>query len=245
MPRTTSGVIASSNGTLDASFNGIGRLQVYYGDNNPVEILVAVGQSMSQLANNIQGLANANRGGLSAISVEATKDGRFSFSGNNAGLNFGGNDSIAEKLKLNSSSLQLEPFEELLFNIHIGASAGESLQLSIDDMRARALGINGINVSTQEGAETALAILDNATEIVSSTRSKMGAIQNRLEYSIANLSSAGENLTTAESRIRSTDIAAQTLAYTKDKIMAQASQVILIKASQRPGSVLQLLRQYT
>ncbi|WP_433944322.1 flagellin [Paenibacillus sp. SN-8-1] len=149
----------------------------------------------------------------------------------------------------------------------IGANTGQSMSLSIDDMRAAALGITGnagqdgftktnsvtngtndvkseaaLNISTKEDASKAIAVLDKATQTVSSARSKLGAVQNRLEHTINNLGTASENLTAAESRIRDVDMAKEMMEQTKNNILAQAAQAMLAQANQQPQGVLQLLR---
>ncbi|OCA96804.1 flagellin [Clostridium beijerinckii] len=130
---------------------------------------------------------------------------------------------------------------------HIGANEGQTMDISIDDMGARALGIrdaNGddINLSTSDAAETAITTIDNAIKKVSQERSKLGAIQNRLEHTINNLGTSSENLTSAESRIRDVDMAKEMSTYSKNNILSQAAQAMLAQANQQPQQVLQLLR---
>jgi len=100
----------------------------------------------------------------------------------------------------------------------------------------------GINVSTQGRANSAITTINNAINTVSGERSKLGAIQNRLEHTIANLATSSENLTAAESRIRDVDIAVEMMNFTKYQILAQASTAMLAQANAKPQAVLQLLR---
>ncbi|OIQ09838.1 A-type flagellin [Moorella thermoacetica] len=100
----------------------------------------------------------------------------------------------------------------------------------------------GINVSTQAAANAAITTIDEAIKKVSSERSKLGAIQNRLDHTISNLSVASENLTAAESRIRDVDMAQEMMNYTKNQILSQAGTAMLAQANQLPSTVLQLLR---
>jgi len=100
----------------------------------------------------------------------------------------------------------------------------------------------GINVSTQAAADAAITVIDEAIVTVSGERSKLGAIQNRLEHTIANLSTSSENLTAAESRIRDVDIAVEMMNFTKYQILSQASTAMLAQANAKPQAVLQLLR---
>ncbi|MCY8577626.1 flagellin Hag [Bacillus haynesii] len=87
-----------------------------------------------------------------------------------------------------------------------------------------------------------LGAIDDAIKQVSTQRSKLGAVQNRLEHTINNLSASGENLTAAESRIRDVDMAKEMSEFTKNNILSQASQAMLAQANQQPQNVLQLLR---
>ena len=116
------------------------------------------------------------------------------------------------------------------------------MNVSVGDMHAQALGIDTVDVSTQAGGQAAVAKLKTAINSVSSTRGDLGAIQNRLEHTINNLSVTTENMTAAESRIRDTDMAKEMMAYTKNNILVQASQAMLAQANQVPQGVLQLLQ---
>lgn len=100
----------------------------------------------------------------------------------------------------------------------------------------------GINVSTQGKANLAIETINNAITTVSEERSKLGAYQNRLEHTIANLGTSSENLTSAESRIRDVDMAKEMSTFSKNNILAQAAQSMLAQANQRPQQVLSLLQ---
>jgi len=100
----------------------------------------------------------------------------------------------------------------------------------------------GINVSTQKMADSAITAINDAIEIVSAERSKLGAMQNRLEHTINNLSTAAENLQAAESRIRDVDMAKEMMEFTKNTILQQAATAMLAQANMVPQTVLQLLR---
>jgi flagellin len=101
--------------------------------------------------------------------------------------------------------------------------------------------VGGIDISSQESADAAVTTINNAIETVSAERSKMGAYQNRLEHTIANLDNSSENLSAAESRIRDVDMAKEMMEMTRANILSQASQSMLAQANQQPQSVLQLL----
>ena len=123
----------------------------------------------------------------------------------------------------------------------IGANENQTTLLAINDMRATALGINNLDVNTQTLAQASIATLDAAISAVSSQRASLGAVQNRLEHTISNLSTSGQNLTAAESRIRDVDMAKEMMAYTTQSILVQSSTAMLAQANQQPQSVLQLL----
>jgi len=127
-------------------------------------------------------------------------------------------------------------------SFQIGANAGQYTKLSISDMSSKALGVDGIDLSTAESASEAITTIDQAIQSVSSERAKLGAIQNRLEHTINNLGTSAENLTAAESRIRDVDMAKEMMEFTKNSILQQAAQAMLAQANQLPQGVLQLLR---
>ena len=127
-------------------------------------------------------------------------------------------------------------------NLQIGANASQQLNLSIEDMRATALGVKNLQVGTQSQANTAINVIDEATKRVSSERANLGAAQNRLEYTISNLDNTAENLTSAESTLRDVDMAKEMMEYSKNNILSQAAQSMISQANQQPQNVLQLLR---
>ena len=124
----------------------------------------------------------------------------------------------------------------------IGANTGQSINISIDNMNAQSLGVEGLDVSSQKAADIAISVIDTATGTVSSMRSKLGAIQNRLEHTINNLTTSSEKLTAAESRIRDVDMASEMANYTKLSVLNQAATAMLAKANAQPQQVLTLLQ---
>lgn len=122
-----------------------------------------------------------------------------------------------------------------------GNNASLQLKMDINDMGASALGTSGINLSTQGGALNAIQVIDNATKWVSDERSKIGAVQNRLDHTINNLAAASENLSAAESRIRDVDMAKEMSQFTKNQVLSQAGVAMLAQANQAPQAVLKLL----
>ncbi len=127
-------------------------------------------------------------------------------------------------------------------NFQIGANAGQSITLSIGDMRASGLTVNALSITTYSGAQAAISALDVAIAKVSEERGKLGAYQNRLEHTINNLKTAHENLTASESRIRDTDMAMEMTNFTKNNILNQAAQAMLAQSNQLPQGILQLLK---
>jgi flagellin len=127
--------------------------------------------------------------------------------------------------------------------LQIGANEGQTMNFTINDMGSKALGVDGgkIDLSSVSKAEGSLDILDSAIKKVSEERGKLGAIQNRLEHTIANLDNTAENLQTAESNIRDTDMASEMVNYSKNNILAQAGQSMLAQANQSTQGVLSLL----
>ncbi|WP_413778155.1 flagellin [Caproicibacterium sp. XB1] len=118
------------------------------------------------------------------------------------------------------------------------------LKVSISDMHASALGVdaNSISISDQASAGKAISVINSAIDKVSKQRSQLGAIQNRLDHTINNLNTTSENLTSANSRIRDTDMAKEMMSYTQNNVLTQAAQAMLAQANQAPSQVLQLLK---
>ena len=134
--------------------------------------------------------------------------------------------------------------EALSFNLHVGADADSTnkITVDIDSMSAAGLGIKGIKADTEQDATYAIDAIADAISQVSSQRSALGAIQNRLEHTINNLDNVVENTTSAESRIRDTDMAEEMVNYSKNNILAQAGQSMLAQANQSNQGVLSLLQ---
>jgi flagellin len=127
--------------------------------------------------------------------------------------------------------------------LQIGANEGQTMSFGIDNMSARALGVDGtkVDLSSQEKAKSAMTTIDAAIKKVSSQRSLLGAVQNRLEHTISNLDTAAENTQNAESSIRDTDMAKEMVEFSKNNILAQAGQSMLAQANQSNQGVLSLL----
>ncbi len=136
--------------------------------------------------------------------------------------------------------------DTLSFNLHVGADADmtNKINVDIDAMDSASLGIKGLNIKDDSGNAATYAVdaISDAISKVSSQRSSLGAVQNRLEHTINNLDNVVENTTTAESRIRDTDMASEMVNYSKNNILAQAGQSMLAQANQSTQGVLSLLQ---
>ena len=135
---------------------------------------------------------------------------------------------------------------KLSFSLHVGADADmtNKINVDIDSMSAAGLGIKGLNVKDTTGMSATYAIdaIADAISKVSEQRSALGAVQNRLEHTISNVDNVVENTTSAESRIRDTDMASEMVNYSKNNILAQAGQSMLAQANQSNQGVLSLLQ---
>lgn len=152
-------------------------------------------------------------------------------------------DKISERTEFNEKKLLDGSYTNQVFQI--GANAEQTMTVTITGMSASDLGVDGLDVSAFISDSTlingALGDVDEAIKTVSEERSKLGAYQNRLEHTIANLDNAAENLQAAESRIRDVDMAYEMMNFTKFQILQQASTAMLAQANLAPQSVLQLL----
>ncbi|WP_214745930.1 flagellin [Exiguobacterium sp. s189] len=127
-------------------------------------------------------------------------------------------------------------------DFHIGANSTQNINLQIGNMTTSGLNIADLDISNRQGADNAITALDSAIKSVSTERSNLGAVQNRLEHTINNLGTSAENLTAAESRIRDVDMAKEMMNFTKNNILNQAAQAMMAQSNQQPQAVLQLLR---
>lgn len=130
------------------------------------------------------------------------------------------------------------------FSLHVGADSAEDnkIAVKIESMSATGIGVKGLKVDTEDDATAAIDRIAEAVQKVSSQRSTLGAAQNRLEHTIANLDNIVENTTAAESAIRDTDMAEEMVAYSKNSILTQAGQSMLAQANQSNQGVLSLLQ---
>lgn len=167
-----------------------------------------------------------------------------------AAVTFGGdlsNLAVGESITI---SIQKEVLAnnnvEDAFSMQIGANSGQNILVGMNSMKAADIGVRSsgkaLDVGDYQKATAAVKTINNAIELVSAERSKLGAVQNRLEHTINNLGTSSENLTAAESRIRDVDMAKEMMNFQKNNILSQAAQAMLAQANQQPQGVLQLLR---
>lgn len=148
---------------------------------------------------------------------------------------------ISTDTEFNTQKLLTGSFSGKL--IQIGANSSQVVSLTIGTMNASALiATTSVDVSSAAAAGSAITVFNSAISLVSAERSLLGAKQNRLEHTIANLDTAAENLQASESRIRDVDMAKEMMNFTKNNILQQAATAMLAQANQAPQGVLQLLR---
>jgi flagellin len=149
--------------------------------------------------------------------------------------------SITKKAEFNGTKL-LDGTMSSGKQLQVGANQGELLKIKISGTSLKKLGIKSTSVTTAAAASAAIKQIQSAIKKVSAQRSLLGAIQNRLEYTINNLENYSENLTSAESQIRDTDMATEMVNYSKNNILQQAAQSMLAQANQSTQGVLSLLQ---
>ena len=193
-------------------------------------------------------LVGLNSDGTTEFKVEFNDDGKMEIFGPSE-MKFDESSQVADSLGMKKVNVDLK---NAGLSMQIGSNSSQTLVIDIGDMRATALGeteidgqifhVSDLDLTTREGSQSAMNILDNAIQQVSSERSKLGAFQNRLEHTINNLQVTRENLTSSESRIRDVDMALEMTTFTKNNILNQAGTAMLAQANQLPQGVLQLLQ---
>ena len=148
-------------------------------------------------------------------------------------------DRISSTTQFNTMNLLDGSFTKK--NLQVGSLSGQRIELNISSMSASALKVSGLEVSSFAKAGSAMTKIQNAIDTVSTQRATLGAVQNRLEHTIANLDTTSENTSASESRIRDTDMAKEMVTYSKNNILAQAGQSMLAQANQSTQGALSLL----
>jgi len=181
------------------------------------------------------GIEGATADGTKVVFSHAEIEGGLSATGRGLELQIG--DTADSFNKMNVSIKDMHAAAMTFATTDLGADPTD-LQKSV---AAKGLSIASIDISSQEGASDAMAVIKNAVNYVSDVRGDLGALQNRLDHTINNLSVTQENIQDAESTIRDVDIAKEMMAYTKNNILVQSAQAMLAQANQLPQGVLQLL----
>ena len=153
-----------------------------------------------------------------------------------------GEKDIAASLGLANGSSMAGGNRGLILQIGDTADTFNQIAVSVANMSSLGIGVADVDISKREGAASAIDTIRAAIDKVSEQRAVLGATQNRLEYTINNLDTASENLQSANSRIRDTDMAKMMMEYTKMNVLTQSAQAMLAQANQQPQSVLQLLQ---
>ena len=153
-------------------------------------------------------------------------------------------DRISSATNFNGITLLNGDLTTTALTLQVGDTSAtfQQVEVEVGDMSASGLGISLVDLGSQTGAAAALAKIKTAINTVSTNRANLGAVQNRLEHTVNNLSVTTENMTAAESRIRDVDMAKEMMNFTKNNILSQAAQAMLAQANQQPQGVLQLLR---
>ena len=218
--------IRGINQAVKNSEDGISAIQTAEGNLNEIHsILQRMGELANKAANDIN--ASEDRDAIKMEMLELQQE----------------IDSIASKAQFNGTKLLNGTFTGK--QLQVGANAGENMSISIDPMNTSGLGIKGsanVAVNKHSAASATMSRITSAIKTVSAARSSLGAKQNRLEYTVNNLKNYSENLTSAESQIRDTDMASEMSNYTKNNILQQAAQSMLTQANQSTQGVLSLLQ---
>lgn len=212
---------------IDADLD-IGGLTFAFGTENITgEGTVKFDLTSNGLEIDLSGDKTVNSSAIASYAGETLNIGGFQF----IVLTNHGSDSDSKAINVIDKSVKF----------HIGANDNQNTSIAINNMSAQALNVDSLDVTTQTGANAAITTIQTAIDTVSAERSKLGALQNRLEHTINNLGTASENLSAAESRIRDVDMAKEMMEFTKQNILNQAATAMLAQANTLPQSVLKLL----
>ena len=225
--------IGGTNQAISNAQDGVSFVQTAEGSLNEVEaILQRVRDLAVSAANTATTDGSAQQAEITQLTTELTAIG--------SRTNFAGK-AVFQDYSATGAALAFQ----------VGAGSGGSNQLtlsqnlSLDATTSTGLfsvQLSSVDVTTNAGATSAIAMLDSAIGDVSNARSTLGATQNRFEHIVANLSVASENLTSSESRVRDTDMSLEMVSFTRNQIMSQAGTAMLAQANQIPSTVLQLLK---
>ncbi len=256
--------LLSSGGALDTSFK---RLSSGFRINSAADDAAGL-QISNRLSSQINGLNQAISNANDGISLAQTAEGAMEEITNSLqrirtlavqsqnGINSSG-DRVALQKEVSALKTEINRIKDTTqfggvnlldgkfsANFLVGANAGQNINVAMSrsgGYGTSGLGIKGVSVKTVGGASAAIASIDSAIKAIDSTRADLGAIQNRFQSTIRNLSNIVENVSSARSRIRDTDFAKETAELTRAQILQQASTTILSQANTRPQTALSLL----
>ena len=236
-----SGVVLTAAGAATDTFTATGDPQITMVDNDGTDFLSTNAIAGTTVSTSIGDDAVAVVDAATTNLVSAS-DPTVSSSGNTLTFHGGDFDGLVIDVENASAASTLHIDANGSLSMQIGANEGQDLSISLSDMRSSALGVSAIDITSASAAKTSITTINDAITSVSSERAKLGAVQNRLEHTIANLDTSAENLQASESRIRDVDMAKEMMEFTKNNILQQAAQSMLAQANQQPQGVLQLLR---
>ena len=229
---------------LDGTFNG--KFQVGYAANDTIDVQIASGGAGGHKLTYANGAVAATAGNatftmggtVTTVVMTASTDA------NNIATQLNGNSGFSALYTAtvnDKGGLEVRAKNGASFAAAGTITAGSSAATS-GSFDSSGLGGNTVDLTTQASSNTAITAIDAAVKKVSTSRANLGALQNRFEHTINNLSVTQENLSASESRIRDTDMAAEMMRYTRSHILSQAGTAMLAQANQVPQGVLALLR---
>jgi flagellin len=232
-------------GTDSFEVTKVTGLKIYNGTNAEDAIFTVNGEKFAFITT----ASDASKIGSDVHTVVAsTTDASAMVAADAAKMSKAINDATGLKTTANSTNIEYRNDSSttgaagLTFQIGASNAKDQRVSLTIGDMSSKGLGISSVSIGSQEDALAALDIISNALDKVSETRADLGALQNRLEHSVNNLSTSSQNLTSAESRIRDVDMSSEMVELTKNQILEQAATSMLAQANSQPQSVLSLLK---
>ena len=196
-----------------------------------------------EVKNNATGSATISK----QLKVETTNAGvTGTYTGNLNDLAAGADVNVKLAIGASGSTALSSSEKALILSFQVGAdtTAENKIEVSLESMSAKGIGVNGLQVNGKDStnADAAVKTIASAIQKVSTQRSALGAVQNRLEHTINNLDNVVENTTSAESQIRDTDMATEMVKYSNNNILAQAGQAMLAQSNQANQGVLSLLQ---
>jgi flagellin len=227
-----------------ASGGALALSSITTGSTSKVEIL---NSSSATVLTNMKLTAGTTNTGKDAGTIDVTFTDSaatattVNIKANASNIDFGNGLKIGKDVSANTAALLSNGATGVDLTIQNNTSFG-AVTNTDGSVSSDAYVAGGVSVLTQDDASSAIKTIDNAIKTVSEERSKLGAYQNRLEHTIANLGTSSENLTSAESRIRDVNMAKEMSTFSKNNILSQAAQAMLAQANQQPQQVLQLLR---